>query len=167
VDPACRIVLVDNDPVVIAHARALLRSTAEGATTYLEADARDTEAILAGAREILDLSRPVGVVMSDLLNFLQDAAGPVARLMAALPSASYLAIMHPGADARLIPAARRWNQVSPVPTFLRDPEELASLLDGLDLVEPGIVEVHQWRPAAGDAEFPDGMPMLGAVARKP
>jgi hypothetical protein len=166
VHPACRVVLVDNDPVVIAHARALLRSTAEGATSYLEADARDTEAILAGAREILDLSSPVAIVMIDLLNFLDDAGGPVARLMAALPSGSYLAIMHPAADRRLEAAARRWNQVSPIPVFLREHSEFAGWFGDFDLVDPGIVEVHQWRPAADDPECPDGMPLLGAVGRK-
>jgi hypothetical protein len=167
VHPGCRVVLVDNDPVVIAHARALLRSAGEGATSYLEADARDTQAVLAGARETLDLTQPVAVVMINLLNFLQEAAGPLARLMAAMPSGSYLAIMHPAADARLAPAGRRWNQLSPVPVYLRDYDEVASWLDGLDLVDPGLVQVHRWRPAAGDPEFPEGMPLLGAVARKP
>jgi hypothetical protein len=167
VRPACRVVLVDNDPVVISHARALLRSTPEGATSYLEADAADTPAILAGAQEILDMSRPVAVVMIDLLNFLEDAAGPVAKLMAAAASGSYLAIMHPAADERLALAARRWNRVSPVPVFLRGADEIAAWFAGLDLVEPGIVEVHQWRPEAGDPACPDGMPLLGVVARKP
>jgi hypothetical protein len=167
VNPACRVVLVDNDPVVISHARALLRSTDEGATSYLEADAADTPTILAGAAEILDLSRPVAVVMIDLLNFMEDAAGPVAKLMAAVPSGSYLAIMHPDTDERLAVAARRWNRVSPVPVFLRDAAEVARWFGGLDLVEPGIVEVHKWRPEAGDPECPDGMPLLGVVARKP
>jgi hypothetical protein len=167
VRPACRVVLVDNDPVVISHARALLRSTDEGATSYLEADAADTPALVAGAGEILDLSRPVAVVMIDLLNFIEDAAGPVARLMAAMPSGSYLAIMHPLADDRLAVAARRWNRVSPIPVFLRGVDEVAAWFDGLDLVEPGIVEVDQWRPEAGDPECRDGMPLLGVVARKP
>ena len=95
VDPSCRIVYVDNDPVVLSHARARLRSSAEGATSYLDADARDTRAIIAGASATLDFARPVGVIMIDILNFLEDAAEVLARLAAAVPAGSYLAVMQP------------------------------------------------------------------------
>ncbi|MGH3246461.1 MAG: SAM-dependent methyltransferase [Trebonia sp.] len=166
VNPSCRIVYVDNDPVVLAHARAQLRSSDEGATSYLDADARDTGAIVTGASATLDLARPVGVIMIDILNFLEDAAEVLARLVAAVPVGSYLAVMQPSRDERLAPAARRWNQLAASPVFLRDRDEVARWFTGLELIDPGIVEVHRWRPAPGDQEFPDGMPLLGALARK-
>jgi hypothetical protein len=135
VDPSCRIVYVDNDPVVLSHARAGLRSSDEGATSYLDADARDTQAIIAGA-------------------------------CAAVPAGSYRAVMQPSRDERLTVAARRWNQLAATPVFLRDRDQVARWFTGLELVDPGIVDVHQWRPAPGDPDFPDGMPLLGAVGRK-
>ena len=167
VDPSCRVVLVDNDPVVLSHARALLRSSDEGAVSYLDADARDTQVVIDGARATLDLTQPVGVIMIDLLNFLEDAAGVVARLAAAVPAGSYLAVMQPSRDEQLVVAARRWNQLADSPVFLRDRDEVALWFAGLELVDPGIVDVNQWRPAPGDPTFPDGIPLLGAVARKP
>jgi hypothetical protein len=167
VDPSCRIVYVDNDPVVLSHARALLRSSDEGATSYLDADARDTQAIIAGASVTLDLARPVGVIMIDVLNFVADAADAVGRLAAAVPAGSYLAVMQPSRDERLAVAAIRWNQLAATPVFLRDRDQVARWFAGLDLIDPGIVEVHRWRPAPEDAELPEGVPLLGAVARKP
>jgi hypothetical protein len=167
VDPACRVVYVDNDPVVMSHARATLRSAAAGATSYIEADARDTDAIIAGASATLDLGQPVGVIMIDILNFLQDATEALARMVAAVPGGSYLAIMQPVSDERLAMAAHRWNQVATMPVFLRDSEQVGSWFTGLELVDPGIVEVDHWRPGPGDPECPGGAPLLGAVARKP
>lgn len=167
VDPACRVVYVDNDPVVLSHARARLRSSEEGATSYIDADARDTDAIIAGAGATLDFARPVGVIMIDILNFLEDAAGVLARLAAAVPVGSYLALMQPSRDQRLTGAAQRWNQLAATPVFLRDRYEVARWLAGLELIDPGIVEVHRWRPDSGDPEYPEGMPLFGAVARKP
>ncbi len=140
VDPDCRVVYVDNDPVVISHARADLRSTAGGVISCLHADARDARAILDGARATLDLNRPAG---------------------------SYLAVVQPARDKRTLPVARRWNQLGTLPAFLRDRDQVARWLDGLELAEPGIVEVHQWRPAPGEPDYPGGMPLLAAVARKP
>jgi len=166
VDPSCRIVYVDNDPVVLSHARAQLRSSDEGATSYLDADARDTPAVIAGARATLDLARPVGVIMIDILNFLEDAADVLARLAAALAAGSYLAVMQPSRDERLTVAARRWNQLAATPIFLRDRDEVARWFTGLELIDPGIVEVHRWRPDPGDRDFPEGMPLLGVMARK-
>jgi hypothetical protein len=166
VDPFCRVVYVDNDPVVLSHARARLRSSKEGATSYLDADVRDTRAVMAGASVTLDLAQPVGVIMIDILNFLEDAAEVLARLTAAVPAGSYLAIMQPSRDERLTMAARRWNQLAATPVFLRDGGTVARWLAGLEVVDPGIVEVHQWRPDPGDPDYPDGMPLLGAVARK-
>jgi S-adenosyl methyltransferase len=167
VDPSCRVVYVDNDPVVLSHARAGLRSAPEGATSYIDADARDTAAIVAGAAAILDFTRPVGVVLIDILNFLEDAADVVSRTVAAVPAGSYLAVMQPVGDERLSQAAQRWNASGAIPVYLRSPEQVARWFAPLELVEPGVVEVHQWRPEPGDQEYPDGLPLLGAVARKP
>jgi hypothetical protein len=167
VDTSCRVVYVDNDSVVLSHARAWLRSSGGAATSYLEADARDTQALLDGAGQTLDLAEPVGVLMIMVLQFLEDPAGAVAKLFAALPAGSYLAIAHTARDERLATAARRWNQLGTMPVYLRDGTEIAQWLTGLDLVEPGVVEAHRWRPAPGDPDYPEGMPVLAAVARRP
>jgi trans-aconitate methyltransferase len=166
-NPSCRVVYVDNDPVVLTHARARLRSAAEGATSYIDADARDTKAIMTGARATLDLDRPVGVIMIDILNFLEDAGEVVTRTLDELPGGSYLAVMQPARDERLTTAAYRWNQLAAIPIFLRDREQVTRWLAGLELIEPGLVEVDQWRPALDDPDCPGGVPLLGAVARKP
>jgi S-adenosyl methyltransferase len=167
VNPSCRVVYVDNDPVVLSHARARLRSSDEGAASYLDADARDTQKIMDGARATLDLTMPVGVIMIDILNFLEDAADVLARLAAAVSAGSYLAVMQPSEDQRLAAAALRWNQLAATSVFLRDRDQVTRWFNGLELIEPGIVEVHRWRPAPGDPDYPEGLPLLGAVARKP
>ena len=166
--PGCRIVYVDNDPIVLTHARALLRS-AVGGVSFLDADARDPAAVIDGASQTLDLTQPVALVMIDILNFLPDPVAVIAGLIAPLPSGSYLAVMQPTADDRLAVAAERWNQISPVQVYLRDYATVDGWLAGLrlDLIEPGLVELDRWRPAPGDPEYPGGMPLLGAVARKP
>ena len=105
--------------------------------------------------------------MIDILNFLEDAGDVLSRLAAAVPAGSYLAAMQPTRDERLIVAARRWNQLAATPVILRDRDQVVRWFAGLELVDPGIVEVHRWRPAPGDPDYPDGMPLLGAVARKP
>jgi hypothetical protein len=167
VDPSCRVVYVDNDPVVLSHARAKLRSAPEGATSCINADARDIAAIMAGADATLDLTQPVGVIMIDILNFLEDAGDVLDRTIAAVPGGSYLALMQPVRDARLAAAAERWNALAAVPVFLRDPAQVGRWLAGLELIEPGIVELQDWRPGPGDPVCPGGVPLLGAVARKP
>jgi S-adenosyl methyltransferase len=166
VDPACRVVYVDNDPVVLSHARARLRSD-DGTTSYLDADARDTEALVAGAQASLDFAQPVGLIMIDVLNFIEDAADVVGRLLAAVPAGSHLAVMHPLRDERITMAAHRWNQLAAMPVFLRDREQMGRWLAGLKLIDPGLVEVQQWRPGPSDPDCPGGLPILGAVARKP
>ena len=167
VDPSCRVVYVDNDPVVLTHARAGLRSAAEDATSYLDADARDTQRLMDGASAALDLTRPVGVIMIDILNFVEDAAGVVSRTAAAVPPGSYLAVLQPATDERLTGAAQRWNQLGGIPVFLRGRDEISGWFDGLELTDPGLVEVDRWRPAPGDPVHPGGVPFLGAVVRKP
>jgi hypothetical protein len=166
IDPGCRVVYVDNDPVVLSHARAMLRSSPEGETSYLDVDARDTSAIIEGASATLDLAEPVGVIMIDILNLLEDAAEVLSRMIDAVPSGSYLALIQPTRDARLTQAARRWNQVAATPVFLRDREQVTRWLRGLELVAPGLVQLDEWRPERGDPHCPGGVPVLGAVARK-
>lgn len=167
VAPGARVVYVTSDPVTLAHARALLRSSDQGAVSHVQTDAGDSPGILAGAGETLDLGRPVAVVMIDILNFVEDPGGIVAGLMTALPPGSCVAVMQVVMDERLAGGARLWSKTVPAPLFVRDRGEVGRWLDGLELVEPGIVEVHQWRPAPGDRDYPHGMPLLGAVARKP
>ena len=152
---------------MLAHARALLRSEA-GGVSLLDADARDPAAVIDGARPTLDLERPVAVVMTDL-NFLPEPLAVMAGLLAPLPSGSYLAVLQPTTDERLAAAAERWNRISPARVYLRDRDTVGGWFSslGLDPIEPGVVELDRWRPAPGDPRSPGGMPLLGAVARKP
>jgi len=172
VAPQCRVVYVDNDPVVLAHARALLTSVPEGATSYVDADARDPGTIIAEARATLDFAQPVAVMMVDLLNFIEDDATVafiMAELIAAVPSGSYFAIMHPASDLdpALPEAEKRWNQLAPTRVRLRSRADLAGLLTGLELVEPGLVTVPEWRPEEGEPVPPELIPLYAVVARKP
>jgi hypothetical protein len=170
VAPSSRVVYVDNDPIVLTHARALLTSSAEGITSYVEADAADPAAIIAEARATLDFGEPVAVLLIDILNFIADSdtAGEVVRAVReAMAPGSYLVVMHPASDldASLEAAARRWNQMAATPVMLRSREEVTGWADGLDLVEPGVVPPPQWRP--GDGGTPAAIPAYGFVARKP
>jgi hypothetical protein len=168
VAPGCRVVYVDNDPVVLAHARALLRSS-EGGVSLVDADARDPAAVIAGAARTLDLAQPVGIVMIDILNFLDNAEEVLAGLVAAVPSGSYLVAMQPTPDEQLEIAGERWNNISPVQVILRDRPTIESWFCdlGLKLVEPGLVPLPCWRPGPGDPRGADTLPLLGAVAAKP
>ena len=155
--PGCRVVYADNDPVVLAHARALLTSSAQGSCAYLDADLRDTAAILAGAAKTLDFSRPVAVLMLAVLHFLPDADGPpgiVAALAGALTPGSHVAISHLTADFAPGPvaaAAVAYNALAPVPVTARTRAEVTALFGGLSLVVPGVVPVTAWRPGIPDA----------------
>lgn len=168
VAPACHVVHVANDPVVLSHARASLRSSAEGRISYAEADPCDIDAVLTGLREILDLAEPVGIVMPDSLNFTENASRVVARVAAAAASGSYLAVIQVAPDPRMALAARRWTHLFEMPVYLRDRDDVARWFGDLDLLEPGVVEIDRWRPAPGDPEPQPAyaMPLLGAVARK-
>jgi hypothetical protein len=170
--PGCRVVYVDNDPVVLAHARALLVSAPGGVTSYIDADARDAGAIIAEAAATLDFGQPVAVVLAGLLNFVSDdAAGSIlATLTGAVPSGSHLVIMHPASDLdpALPEAARLWNQIAPQQIRLRSRAQVAGYLAGLDLVEPGLVTVSRWRPQPGSGPGPaPDIPLYAVVARKP
>jgi hypothetical protein len=172
VAPQCRVVYVDNDPVVLAHARALLTSLPEGATSYVDADARDPGTIIAEARATLDFRQPVAVMMVDLLNFIEDDAAVrsiMTELIDAVPADSYFAIMHPASDLdpALPEAEKRWNQLAPQHVRLRTRADLTGLLAGLELVEPGLVTVPEWRPDEAEPVPPEPIPLYAVVARKP
>ncbi|MFD9905413.1 SAM-dependent methyltransferase [Streptomyces sp. NPDC059063] len=171
VAPEARIVYVDNDPIVLAHAEALLTSTREGATAYIDADIRDPEAILRGAAATLDFAEPVALMLLGITAHIVDdtAYAIVGRLVDALPSGSYLVLCD---DTEVInPKAMRemidqWNEAGDNPRVNRSPEELARFFDGLDLLEPGLVSVSRWRPGPADADAEE-VDDFGAVGRKP
>ncbi|MEU5953048.1 SAM-dependent methyltransferase [Streptomyces sp. NPDC047525] len=166
--PDSRIVYVDNDPLVLAHARALLTSTPEGETAYIDADLYDPEAILRAASATLDLSRPVALMILNTLGHVGDYAQGrdlVSRLMAGLPSGSYLVISDSTATSDgMIAASNAYNKSGAIPYHVRSVEEIAGFFDGLDLVDPGVAQVTRWRPESEDTTPVDA---YGAVARKP
>ncbi|MEV8592944.1 SAM-dependent methyltransferase [Streptomyces sp. NPDC052012] len=169
--PETRIVYVDNDPMVLAHARALLYSTPEGATAYVDADVRDPERVLAAAAKTLDLSRPTALILSNILGHIPDyeqARSVVTRLMDALPSGSYLSVNDGsrGIDPVFEQAQDAYNDSGAAPYVLRTVEEITAYFDGLELVEPGVVSVPLWRP---DPTSPALEPIgeHGGLARKP
>jgi hypothetical protein len=158
--PESRVVYVDYDPVVLAHARALLTSGEAGATEYIDADLRDTGTILAGAAQLLDFTQPVAVTLVAILHAIPDSDDPyaiVARLMGAVPPGSYLALSHMGSDL-IAPETRQEmrdiaSRMSQQQYTYRTSEQVARFFEGTDLVEPGLVRVEEWRPepGAGDA----------------
>jgi hypothetical protein len=169
--PDSRIVYVDNDPIVLSHAQALLKSSREGACAYIDADLRDPEKILAAARDTLDFTRPVAVMLVAVLQLIADAddpAGIVGRLMAACVPGSFLAISHPASDldAGLDVATRQFNQSGGERATNRDRSAVVRLFEGSELVEPGVVRVTDWRP---DSEFEAARhaSVWAGVARKP
>jgi hypothetical protein len=169
VAPGSRVVYADNDPIVLAHARALLTGV-DGETAYLDADVRDTAEVLKEAARTLDFSRPVGLMMIAVLHCLTDEDDPgsvVGDLVGALPSGSYLALSHPGSD---FPPARaamaRLNQMMPQKVTVRPREQVLRFFDGLELVEPGLVRVPEWRPDS-PADTANPASVWGGVARKP
>jgi len=169
---AARVVYVDNDPIVLLHAQALLRSTPEGLTHYLQADLREPGLILDRAAEVIDFGQPVGVMLLGVLHLIADDEDPwgiVTRLMDAVPTGSYLAISHPALDThqQQAEAQRVYNERVATPQTLRTREQVARFFTGLDLAEPGLVQVHQWRPDPGDTVPAGSVSAYGAVGRKP
>jgi hypothetical protein len=150
VDPACRVVYVDTDPVVLTHARALLVSAPEGVCGYVDADVRDTTAVLAGVARTLDLAQPVAVLLLAILHFVPDADDPgavVAKVTAGLASGSYVAISHLTGDFAPEPVAAAiaaYNDLASVPVTARTHAQVAGLFGGLPLVTPGVVPVAEW-----------------------
>jgi hypothetical protein len=171
--PAARIVYVDNDPLVLTYARALLTSAEEGATAYIHADLREPDTILHQAARTLDFERPIALMLMGITEFIPDheeAFGIVDRLVAALPSGSYLAlyattnVVH---GERTDRAIEMWNQVEgTTPMTARSVEQIARFFRGLELVDPGLVEITRWRPVHPDLS---GEPVDGyaGVGRKP
>ena len=171
--PESRVVYVDSDPMVLSHARALLKSAPGGAVGYVDADVRDSGAIVAGARDTLDLSRPTAVLLLFTLAYVPDpaeAAAVVSSLAAAMPPGSYVAIYHLASDLdpALREASREWNKVMPAqPLTPRTREEVAELAAGLEQVPPGLVPITEWRPAPDDPQFDHVVPLHAVVARTP
>ncbi|MEV5751813.1 SAM-dependent methyltransferase [Actinoallomurus sp. NPDC052308] len=167
----CRIVYVDNDPLVLAHARALLTSSAEGRTDYIDADMHAPEEIVRAAAGTLDLTRPVGLMFMGVLGHVDDyeeARSIVRRLMDALPSGSFLALadsIDVGAAHR--EASLRYKDSGAIPYHLRTPEQVAGFFAGLEPVEPGIVPIQRWRPEPDPFGPPREVATLGGVARRP
>jgi hypothetical protein len=169
--PDARIVYADNDPIVLAHARALLASGPHGTTQYVHGDVREPAAILQAAAQTLDLTQPTALMLLGILHLIQDSEDPykiVAALMDALPPGSYLAISHPASDIHpgQAEAQRRYNERVSTPQTLRTRDEVAGFFTGLELVPPGLVYVHTWRPGPGDIAPVDAASAYGGVARK-
>lgn len=170
IDPQCRVVYVDYDPVVLSHARALLTSTPQGVTDYIDADLRNADEILGRAAGILDFSQPVAVTVLMTLHAIADADDPhgtISKIMSALPPGSHLALTHPAADIesdKMADLTQRVNKLSFQQYTFRDRNEFARFFAGMDLVEPGIVPVEQWRPAIATDRV---LPVWTAVGRKP
>ncbi|PJE96236.1 S-adenosyl methyltransferase [Streptomyces carminius] len=167
--PGARIVYVDNDPLVLAHARALLTSTPEGATDYVDADLRDTGRVLAEAARTLDLGKPVALMLMGILGHIGDydeARSIVRRLLDPLPSGSHL-VLYDGTDTdeALAAAQRHYDEGGSLPYRLRAPERIAGFFDGLELLAPGVVSTSRWRPGTGGV--PDEVKTFGGVGRKP
>ncbi|MCH5676516.1 SAM-dependent methyltransferase [Streptomyces gilvus] len=168
--PDARIVYVDNDPLVLAHARALLTSTPEGVTAYEDLSLYDPERILEAAGRTLDLTRPTALILSGILGHVggyDQARDLVRNLMAGLPSGSYLSLNEGsrGTDPDYEQAQDAYNETGAVPYFLRPVEQIEGYFEGLELVEPGVVSVPLWRPDPGADTAPIGQ--HGGVGRKP
>jgi S-adenosyl methyltransferase len=171
VAPDSRIVYVDYDPVVLLHARALLASHDNGRIDYLDADLRDTRSILEQAARTLDFSRPVAIMLIAILHAVEDADDPyqiVATLLDAVPPGSYLALSHVASDIdpeKIAEATERLNQLSHQHFTLRDHAQVTRFFDGLELLEPGVARVEEWRPAS-ELEQQNRSAVWGGVARK-
>ena len=165
--PESRIVYVDNDPLVLTHARALLTSRPEGVTSYVDADMYDVDLVLREAARTLDFSQPVAILFMGVLGHVEQdtvAQDMVRKTLDAVPSGSYLALYDSApVSPEVVEAARIWNESAALPYHLRSPARLARFFEGLELVEPGLVPVTRWRP---DTEARE-VEQYGAVGRKP
>jgi len=171
VAPECRIAYVDNDPIVLSHARALLASHPAGATDYIDADLRDPQKILDGAAQLLDFSKPVAVMLMAILQHIGDENDPyaiVATLIDAMPPGSYLALSHPASDIDAEAMAKMavvLNQMMAEKVTFRDRAAMSGFFAGLELVEPGLVQASKWRPAS-EIEAASPAALWAGVARK-
>jgi hypothetical protein len=170
--PESRIVYVDHDPIVLSHGRALLTGTPEGATDYVEADLREPAKILAEAARTLDFRRPVAIMLIAILHLIVDQDDPydlVSQLVNAVVPGSYVVISHAASDidsGAMISMASRLNELMAQQSMPRTHREVAYFFAGLDLVEPGLVRVPEWRPASVSDSAVRAQ-MWGAVGRKP
>ena len=172
--PDSRIVYVDNDPLVLVHARALLASGPQGVTRYVNADLAEPDNILAAAAPTLDLTQPAALMLMGILGHIGDydqARSIVKRLLDGLPSGSYLTL-NDGTNVistAFAEAQDGYNRSGAVPYHLRSPEQIAGFFDGLELVEPGVVSCPRWRPdpAKVGAGPPAEVDAFGGVGRKP
>jgi hypothetical protein len=170
--PQARVVYADNDQMVLAHARALLRSTTEGATAYLDADVRDPDEILRAAAGVLDFSQPVALMLVAILHFVSDDENPyeiVSRLLAGLPPGSALTISHVPSDMHataMKAMGDRLNRLLAQRSTYRSKEEVSRFFDGLNLVPPGVVPIQEWRPTTAE-EAGAAAAMWGGVGLKP
>ena len=168
--PESRIVYTDHDPAVLVHARALLTSSPEGRTAYLDADLRNPTRILREAGKTLDFSRPLAVMLVAVLHCIPDQDDPygiVKHLVEAVPSGSYLVISHPANDIRateMAAMATRLNRLMAQKVTPRSRADVTRFFAGLDLIEPGIVRAPEWRPDPGTS---GASTMWSAIARKP
>jgi hypothetical protein len=173
-DPRCRIVYADSDPMVLSHARALTNSAPEGAVGYVDAHIGHPGAIVAGAAATLDFGEPVAVMLlsTSTLAFIADtaaAAASVSALAACVPSGSYVGLYHQASDLdpALQAGIRRWNKMSAQPIMLRSRAEVALLVAGLAPVPPGLVPITEWRPEPDGPRYDRVVPVYGVLARKP
>lgn len=170
--PECRVVYVDNDPIVLLHAHALLTSAEPGATSYIEADLRDPAKILEHAARLLDFTQPVAVMLVAILHLISDDDNPgqiVNTLMDAMPAGSYLVVSHLANDLypeQMAELARGFNEQAATKVILRDRAEISRFFDGLELMDPGIAKISGWRPRS-DLEAAAPAILWAAVARKP
>ncbi|MFC9843780.1 SAM-dependent methyltransferase [Streptomyces sp. NPDC060223] len=169
--PAAKVVYTDNDPIVLRHAEALLISSAEGATDYIQADVRQPDAILERARAVLDFDRPIALSLIALMHFItdeQDAHGIVRNLIATLPSGSYLVLSHAASDLYPELAAQVTAQYAKggIALAFRTRPEVNRFFDGLELVEPGLTTAPEWFKTTPAPE-PEGSGIYAAVARIP
>ncbi|TPQ18289.1 SAM-dependent methyltransferase [Streptomyces sporangiiformans] len=169
--PDARIVYVDNDPLVLAHAKALLTGTREGVTDYVDADLHDPGTVLREAARTLDFTQPVALTLMQVSGHIADydeARAIVSALMGALPSGSYFAF-NDSVDTNKanVEATRLYNESGAAPYYLRSPQQLVGFFDGLELLEPGVVPIADWRPDPATADTPTEVIAMGGVARKP
>ena len=172
VAPGCRVVYVDYDPIVLRYAHALLTGSAPGTIDYIDADLRDPQTILRHAARTLDLKKPVAVMLIAIMHLIVDEDDPygiVGRLMDAVPPGSYLALSQVASDIQaeqMAEGAKRYNRLARETQRHRNRAEVARFFDALELTEPGVVPVQQWRPAS-ELEATARSAMWGGVARKP
>ena len=173
--PDAAVVYVDNDPIVLAHARALLsQGSGPGRTAFLQADLRDTDVILGESRQLLDFGQPTAILLIGILQLIPDSDDPaslVRKLIDAVPSGSYLAIGHPTADVRsreVLAGVRKFNERASVPVNMRSHAEISRFLEPLDMLAPGLVQVQRWHPEDPSAsDLHEEYPIYVGLGRKP